>query len=358
MLEQFKTKEEEAIRVPEASLRSTVTAIFGKLNVPAEDAQLAADVLVAADLRGVDSHGVSNMLRIYVAGYAAGEINPRPNWHIVRQSAATANIDSDNGLGIIIAPKAMGLAISKAAQTGVGIVTVGNGRHLGMAAYHAMLALKHDMIGTCMTNAGPSVLPTFAREPRLGTNPIAVAVPAGEEPPFVFDGATSLAPGNKVRVATRLGHPIPGGWLADEQGNPIVEQQQAPEKYFLLPLGSIRETGSHKGYGLGCIVDILCGILSGAGYGMITGRGRNNHFLAAYNIDAFTPVDEFKEMMAHYLRTLKTTPPAEGHERVLVAGQPEFEEEQVRRIQGIPLHREVVEWFQSICQEMSIPFTL
>ena len=156
MLEQFRVNLDDAVFVKGEDLKATVAGVFEKMGVPPADALLGADVLVLADLRGVDSHGVSNMLRIYVAGYASGEINARPNWRVVRQRAATANIDSDNGLGIIIAPKAMELAISKATQTGVGIVTVGNGRHLGMAAYHAMLALKHDMIGICMTNSSPS----------------------------------------------------------------------------------------------------------------------------------------------------------------------------------------------------------
>ncbi|MEE8442780.1 MAG: Ldh family oxidoreductase, partial [Dehalococcoidia bacterium] len=186
MLERFKVKEDEAIRVQAEPLRRTVTAIFEKMNVPSEDARLAADVLVASDLRGVDSHGVSNMLRSYINNYNSGLYNPRPNVRIVREAASAATVDSDGGLGIIVTPRAMEIAIRKAEQTGVGMVTVLNGRHLGMAAYHAMMALEHDMIGVCMTSTRPSVLPTFGREERLGTNPIAIAAPAKEEPPFVL----------------------------------------------------------------------------------------------------------------------------------------------------------------------------
>ena len=159
MLEQFHVKEADAVRVGADPLRATVTAIFEKLAVPAEDARLAADVLVTADLRGVESHGVSNMLRAYIRGYNSGEVNPRPSWRIVRETAATANIDSDAGLGIIMAPKAMDVAIDKAKNTGVGMVTISNGRHMGMASYHAMMALEHDMIGISMTGCPPSVLP-------------------------------------------------------------------------------------------------------------------------------------------------------------------------------------------------------
>jgi LDH2 family malate/lactate/ureidoglycolate dehydrogenase len=252
----------------------------------------------------------------------------------------------------------MEIAIKKAADTGVGIVTAGNGRHLGMASYHAMMALKHDMIGTCMTNAGPSVLPTFGSEKRLGTNPIAVAAPAGKEAPFVFDVATSVVAGNKIGLARRLGADLHGGMIADAEGTPIMETGLVPEQYALLPLGSDRELGSHKGYGLACVVDILAGILSGTGFGMLIGNGYNNHFLAAYNIEAFSPVSEFKQMMDEFIQTLKTTPPAPGQEKVIVAGQPEWETEQERSKNGIPLHHEVVEWFQGICNELEVPFTL
>ena len=359
MLKQFRLGEKDAVRVQEGSLRATVTTIFEMLNVPAEDARLAADVLVTADLRGVESHGVSNELRRYVANYNEGAINPRPNWRIVRETPATANIDSDTGLGIIVAPKAMEIAIDKARNAGVGMVTISNGRHLGMASYHAMMALKHDMIGICMTSCPPLVLPTFGAERRMGTNPIALAAPAGEEPPFVYDAATSVVAGNKIRLAHRLGTEIPPGWLGDEQGSPIMEPVDAPSTLNnLLPLGSTRESGSHKGYGLSCIVDILSGVLSGTAYGMVPGRPNFSHFVGAYNIEAFTEVDQFKELMDDFLRTLKSTPPAQGHERVLYAGLVEAEVEQYRRANGIPLHKEVIQWFQDICNEMSIPYIL
>ena len=358
MLELFHIKEEDAVRVQSDPLRATVTTIFEKLNVPEEDARLAADVLVTADLRGVDSHGVSNMLRAYIEGYNRGEINPRPRWEIVRETPATANVDSDTGLGIIVVPKAMEIAIDKARNTGVGMVTISNGRHLGMASYHAMMALKHDMIGTCMTACPPAVLPTFGAEPMMGTNPIALAAPAKEELPFVFDAATSIVPVNKLRMIQRLGAKLPAGWVADDEGNPIMEPIEAPTNRLLLPLGGTRESGSHKGYGLACIVDILSGILSGTAYGMVPGRPNFSHFVGAYSIEAFTEVDRFKELMDDFLRALKSTPPAPGHERVLYAGLAEAEAEQDRLANGIPLHKEVIEWLQEICNEMDIAYIL
>ncbi|MDP7533385.1 MAG: Ldh family oxidoreductase, partial [SAR202 cluster bacterium] len=228
MLEQFKVKDADAIFVEEAPLRETVTAIFKKMGVTDADAALGADVLVTADMRGVDTHGVSNMLRGYVAGYTGGSLNPRPNWRIVRETPATANIDSDTGLGIMVVPKAMDIAIEKAKNTGVGMVTISNGRHLGMASYHAMMALEHDMIGTCMTSCPPSVLPTWGAEPRLGTNPIAVAAPADKEPAFVFDAATSTVAGNKLGLARRLDNNLLPGWVADVDGVPIMEEAAPP----------------------------------------------------------------------------------------------------------------------------------
>jgi len=355
VLEQFRVSREEAVFVRADHLRITVASIFEKMGVAPDDARLGADVLVLADLRGVDTHGVSNMLRSYVNGYQIGEINPRPDWRIIRETPSTATIDSDRGLGIIITPKAMEIAIQKAKSVGVGMATVGNARHLGMASYHAMLALEHDMIGVCMTSCPPLVVPTFGAEARLGTNPIAVAVPAKDEPPFVFDAATSTVAGNKIGIARRLGAKLEPGWLADRDGTPIMEEIDAPEKYTLLPLGSTRELGSHKGYGLSCVVDILAGVLTGFGYGAVPGRPNFGHYVAAYSIEAFTDVDSFKEQMDEWLRMMKSTKPAPGHDRVLVAGQPEAEVEAVRRAEGIPLHTDVVRWLRDTCGELAVP---
>ena len=248
-MEQFRVKPEDAVLVQGDDLRGTVVACFEKVGVPTQDAALAADVLVQADLRGVDTHGVSNMLRSYLTGYQSGQINPRPDWKIIRETPSTANIDSDRGLGVIVTPKAMQIAIAKAKAVGIGMVTLGNARHLGMASYHAMLALEHDMIGVCMTSCPPSVLPTFGAEPRLGTNPIAVAAPARNEPPFVFDAATSTVAANKLGIARRLGSKLEPGWMADNDGNPIMEEMDAPSaeeagNYTLLP------PGQHQGDGI------------------------------------------------------------------------------------------------------------
>ncbi|MDP3062883.1 MAG: Ldh family oxidoreductase, partial [Chloroflexota bacterium] len=346
MLERFKVPAKDAVRVQEANLRQVVSAIFEKCGVPREDARLATDCLVVADLRGVETHGVSNTLRSYVRGYKEGRLNPKPNWRVVHETPATASVDSDRGLGLMVAPKAMQIAIQKAEKTGVGVVVVGNGQHLGMCAYHAMLALDHDMIGICMTSGGAkSMVPTFARDPMLGTNPLAIAVPAKEEAPFVFDAATTTIAGNKRTLAKRVGSKLLPGWVADEAGVPIMRETDPADGQRLLPLGTTRELGSHKGYGLAMAVDIMCGVLSGAGHSMRMAPGEMSHFLAAYRIDAFLPVEDFKKDMDDLLRSLRTATPAPGQKRVLYAGLPEWEEQQERKAKGIPLHKEVVEWF-------------
>lgn len=365
MLERFKVKESEAIRVKEAPLRETVTQVFQKMGVSDDDSSRAADVLLKADLRGVETHGVSNMLRSYVNGYNEGSINPRASLKVLRETPATANVDSDRGLGVIMTPKAMEIAIDKARNVGMGVVTIRNGRHLGMASYHAMMALDHDMIGVCMTSCPPSVLPTWGAEPRLGTNPIAVAAPADREPPFVFDAATSTIAGNKLGLARRLGNDLMPGWVGDADGVPIMEEVPPPvpghegrATSFLLPVGSTREMGSHKGYGLAAIVDILGGVLSGGGFGFNPGRPNFGHYVAAYNIEAFMDTAQFKRTMDEWVHTMESTRPAKGHDRVLYPGRPEAESEVDRRANGIPFHPEVIDWFKHICGELSIPYTL
>jgi L-2-hydroxycarboxylate dehydrogenase (NAD+) len=361
VLERFKLKEQEIVRVPEKTLRKTVESIFKKMGVPEEDAKLGADALVTADMRGVESHGVSNMLRNYVRGYQQKTINPTPHMTVIRSTPATASIDCDAGLGIIIAPKAMELACEKANKYGIGMVTMKNGQHMGMVSYHAMVALKYDMIGMAFTSSPPEMIPTFGAEPKLGTNPICLAAPADKEPPFVYDGATTVVAGNKLGLARRMGIKIPGGWVADNEGTPIMQDTMPPapgtevrSRSNLLPLGSTREMGSHKGYGLACVVEILSGILTGGGPTALPGRVGFTHCVTAYNIEAFMDKAEFKKTMDEWLRSLKATKPAVGHDRVFYPGLPEAEAEIEHKAKGIPFHPEVITWFQTICKELKI----
>ena len=357
MLERFKVPKEDVVRVPERSLRTTVEAVFEKMGVPHDEAAEGTDVLVMADLRGVETHGVSNMLRYYVDQYNEGALNPRPAWRVLRESPGTATIDGNRGLGLMLAPRAMRLAIGKAREVGVGVVTMRNAGHMGAVGHHAMIAAKNNMVGVCSTSGGNLMVPTFAAEPRFGTNPISIAAPAKKEAPLLFDAATTAIAGNKIWLAERVGADLLPGWISEPDGTPIMESTPPRPKgeYYQRPLGGTREQGSHKGYGFALMAEVLGTLLSGESPSMLgEPKLAQDHYFAAYNIEAFTDLEEFKERMDRMLHTLKTTKPAPGHDRVLYPGLSEHEEEQDRRANGIPLHKEVIEWFAGITSEMSI----
>ncbi len=363
MLKHFQVPDDIAVRVDVDKLRSVTEQVFMKCGVPESEAKQGADVLIFADQSGIDTHGVSNMLRSYVAGYNSDVLNPNPEMKTIKETPSTATIDGDGGLGLMIAPKAMQIAIDKAKTVGTGIVAVRNSGHLGAAGYHAMLAADQDMIGWCLTAGGKSMVPTFGAEPQLGTNPIAFAAPGNNEPTFMFDAAMTSIAGNKIGLAARMGKEMSPGWVANDDGTPDMDGGQFTEltlgtTRMQLPMGSTRELGSHKGYGLGVIVDILCGQLSFApGFGTLA-QQRRAHFVAAYSVDAFGDVDEFKANMDGMVSGLAATKPMPGEERVLYAGLPEHETRIERRENGVPLHPEVVDWFRDICAEFEITFDL
>ena len=356
ILERFKVPAKDQVHVSEAALRRTVTQIFEKLGLSKEDAAEGADVLTMTDLRGVETHGVSNMLRQYVRDYRAGKLDPRPGWKVVRQFPGTAVIDAERRLGIMVGPKAMRLAIEKARTVGVGVVTVYNSGHFGAIGHYAMQAALQDMVGVCFTGAGLSVVPTFAAKPLLGTNPIALAAPARNEAPMLFDAATSAIAGNKIRLAIRIGSPLLPGWVTDKDGTPIMEEKPVfnRDEYHQAPLGGTREQGSHKGYGFALMAEVLSTVLAGALPTMLApASGSKTHF-AAYNIEAFTDLEQFKNTMDDMLKTLRTAAPAAGQERVLYPGLSEAEEVTHRRADGIPLHKEVLQWFAECTGELGV----
>jgi len=313
------------------------------------DASIAAKVLVSADLRGVDSHGVAR-LSGYVRLWESNRINPTPNIKIVHETPSTAVVDGDAGLGLVVGPAAMKVAIKKASEVGTGWVAVKNSNHFGIAGYHALLAVAEDMIGIGMTNASPLVAPTWSKEQMLGTNPIAVAIPAGEEPPFVADFATTTAANGKLEILQRKNLEAPIGWVQDKEGNESTDAFAVKKGGALLPLGSDREHGSHKGYCLGSIVDIFSAVLSGASYGPwappfvsflpmpenMPGEGLG-HFFGAMRIDAFQPEESFKSHMDNWIRRFRQAKPVEGHESVLIPGDPERHMEKERLKTGIEL---------------------
>src|SRR4026209_2217475 len=265
ILERFKVPAKDIVRVPEAALRRTVTQIFEKLGVSPDDAAEGADVLTMTDLRGVETHGVSNMLRMYVQNYKSGQLEPKPGYRLGRQTPGTAGIDAERRLGIMVGPKAMRLAIEKAKNVGVGVVTVFNSGHFGAIGHYAMQAAEQGMVGVCFTGAGLSVVPTFAPKPMLGTNPIALAAPARHEAPMLFDAATSAIAGNKIRLAIRVPSPLLPGGVTDKDGVPIVEEKPVfdRDEYYQAPLGGTREQGSHKGYGFALMAEVLSTLLAG-----------------------------------------------------------------------------------------------
>lgn len=353
MLDRFHVSDDVAVRVPEAPMRATVEDIFRKMGLPDDEAVQAADGLLYADMRGIESHGVSNMLRIYVTDFGAGNINPRPNWKIVRESPAVVNIDGDNGHGLVVGPVGMRMAIERAKTYGIGAVTVGNCWHFGAAAYHAAMALEHDMVGVAMTTGSINMAPTFGAERLVGLNPIACAVPTSKMPPFVFDAAMSAVASNKIRLARRLGAKTLPGWIAETDGTPIMEERDIPDDFLMLPTGGTRDIGSHKAYGLAVMVEVLTTVLAGTGAGPNRRAGSAHHFIA-YDVNAFTDLDEFKQDMDVYMQTLVNAKTAPGEERVLYAGLPEHEAEVDRKANGIPYHPEVIEWFKHISAELGI----
>jgi LDH2 family malate/lactate/ureidoglycolate dehydrogenase len=334
---QVKLNDSNSTRVPADALQKQLSSIFRAVGTPDDHAEIAAKVLVSASVRGVDTHGVAN-----VVGYSNDVENGRytipQQMDIISESPTTALMSGGNGIGLVSAYRAMEIAIEKAKKFGLGMVSVKDGHHAGMVAYYAMMALEHDMIGMSMTTAAPAVRPALGAKKMLGTNPIGFAAPAGDERAFVLDMATSTVASGKVGLARRIGVPIPAGWAVTTEGEDITEPPDGEnDDWALNPLGNTREQGSHKGYGLAVMVDILCGVLSGGGFSNQLARGENMTWVMAIDIASFRDVDEFKAMMDDMIRELHATPALPGEDRVLVAGDPEADAEDDRLANGVPV---------------------
>lgn len=359
----------DTVRIDVEPLKSFCAEALERLGVSAEDALVAADVLVQADLRGIDSHGMARLSR-YVTGIQQGMMKPRPNPKVVRETPVTATIDGDAGLGQPVSCMAMRLAIAKAREDSLGFVAVRNSNHYGIAGYYAMMALAEDMIGVCATNTEVLVVPTFARNALLGTNPIAIAVPAGVERPYVLDMSTATVTRGKLEVYARLEKAMPLNWATDEKGVATSDPAHVLQNIMkrsgggLLPLGgSLEESGGHKGYGLALAVEIFSAMLPGALYAnrvypkdsegkpLPSGIG---HFFGAMRIDAFRPKEEFKRDMDDLIRRLKDAPKAEGAERIYVHGEKEFEEAERLARDGIPLNAKVADELRAIAKQLGL----
>ncbi|HMT75363.1 MAG TPA: Ldh family oxidoreductase [Chitinophagaceae bacterium] len=342
------------------------SSVFKAIGCSDEHSVTAAEALLSADLRGIDSHGVAR-LSGYVRLWDVKRVNPTPNIKIIHETPSTAVIDGDSGLGLVIAPFAMKVAIEKAKQVGTGWVSVQNSNHFGIAAHHAMMALEHEMIGVAMTNASPLVAPTFSVDKMLGTNPICVAAPAGNEPAFVADLATTTAANGKLEILQRKNIEAPIGWVQDAEGKSSTDANILKKGGALLPLGGDREHGSHKGYSLGAIVDLFSALLSGANYApwvppfpayvpmpsQQPGKGIG-HFLGAMRVDAFRPAAEYKEHMDNWIGGFRKAKPMPGQEKVLVPGDPEREFEAKRVKNGIPLLEAVVNDLKELGNRFSL----
>jgi LDH2 family malate/lactate/ureidoglycolate dehydrogenase len=333
-----------------------------------EDADSIAEVLVAAELRGIGSHG---MMRVkdYFQMWEAGKINATPSVKIVHETPSTAVVDGGNGFGIIAAKKSMELALEKAEKAGTGWVATRNSNHFGIAGYYSMMALEREMIGWAMTNANPLVAPTFSTSRFLGTNPIAIAIPAGKQAPFVADFATTPIARGKLALMEKKGVNAPLGYVQDAQGYPSEDPAILKEGGAIVPLGGDYEHGSHKGYCMGAIVDIFSSVLSGANFGPFVppqvpyikpkdkkvGEGLG-HYFGAMRIDAFQPADHFKAKMDEWIETFRAAEKAEGKPEVMIPGDPERANEAKYRKSGIPILPGVVSDLEEVASKLGLEF--
>ena len=350
----------------EDKLRRFTFSVFKKMGCSDEHATLATDVLIRSDLRGIDSHGVAR-LSGYHRLWEKNRINATPNIRMVHETPTTATVDGDSGLGLVVAPFAMQIAIEKAEKCGSGWVSVKNSNHFGIAGYHALMAVEKDMIGISMTNASPLVAPTYANERLLGTNPMCYAFPAGKYPPVVVDMATAAAANGKLEIAQRANTEIPEGWVQSKDGQTSINPNELKNGGSLLPLGSDKDHGSHKGYGLGATVDILSAVLSGANYGPWVppfvaflepdpnpvGEGIG-HFLGAMRVDGFRPAQDFKNHLDNWIERFKNAKTVDESKKVVIPGEPEYHFENERKTTGIPLINVVVNDLNNLAQKIGI----
>jgi len=342
----------ETITLPVDVVEGFMVDVFEVLGVPEEEARICAEVLITSDLRGIESHGVGR-LKYYYDRIKAGVQFPTTDMEVVRETEATALIDGHHGMGHVIAYRSMRLAMDKARKYGLGAVTVRNGTHFGIAGYYSLMAAGEGMMGFTVTNARPSIAPTFGTEPMLGTNPIAFAAPSDEGYPFCFDGATSITQRGKIEVLARAEEPVPEGWVIDEQGNSLTDPDRILEdlvqaKAALLPLGGAGERhAGYKGYDLATMVEILSASLCGGAFmkdllGFADDGSRRpymlGHFFLAIDVEHFVPLPLSRRITGEIMRSLQGARKEPGQERIYVAGEKEHEKEQQIRAQGVPVN--------------------
>lgn len=345
-------------------LKDYAVRFFVHHKVPEKDARIAAEILISADLRGVDSHGIIRLDTYYGSRLRAGLIDPLTPLTVLRETPTTLALDAKTGLGQVAGYQAMQRCIEKASQVGLSMVTVRNSNHYGIAGYYAMMALPHNMIGISFTNAQPLVAPTYGRTAILGTNPIAVAAPAGHNRPYVLDMATSIVPIGRITVYQKAGKPIPEGWGIDKDGLITTDPGAVLVGGALMALGGSDIMRGYKGYGLALLVDIFAGVLSGASTGKDVGhKGENKpsdvgHFFGAVRIDAFRDLADFQRDMDKLLDELKNAPKAAGEDRIYIHGEKEFELAERYQNEGVPVMEEVVTGLKEVGEKVGLPFDL
>ncbi|MHB1131291.1 MAG: Ldh family oxidoreductase [Chloroflexota bacterium] len=349
---------EGGVLFPADRLRAFTEAVFQKVGVSPEDAALTTDSLIEANLRGVDTHGITRMLCVYIKRLQVGVMSARTEWTVVREKPSTALIDAKNSLGQVVATRAMQLAIEKARHSGIGFTAVAHANHYGAAAYYSMMALEHGMIGFSATNAPATVAPWGGRDPMFGTNPISYAFPAGDARPVVLDMATTVVARGRLLLFAKQGLPLEPGWALDERGVPTTDAQTAL-RGLLSPLGG------YKGYGLALIVDLLCGALTGANFGIhfpgfladnLTEPSNIGSVFMALNVESFMDLPDFQARIDQAVNEIKRSALAEGAQQIFIPGEIEFETREQRLRSGIPMPEQVVRDFVALGDELGVPF--
>ncbi len=355
--------------IPVDVVRGFMAAVLEGLGTPPEDAAICADVLIASDLSGIESHGVGR-LKYYYDRIQAGVQSTRTEIDIVKETETTVVIDGHHGMGHVIAYRAMSMAIEKARQHGLGAAAVRNGTHFGIAGYYPLMAAQEGMMGFTVTNARPAIAPTFGTEPMLGTNPIAFAAPSDMAYPFCFDGATSITQRGKIEVAARAEEPVPPGWVIDAEGNPATDPDRILEdmgraQAALLPLGGAGELlAGYKGYDLATMVEILSASLCGGAFlkdllGFAPDGSRRpymlGHFFLALDIEHFVPLELSRRITGEIMRALQASRRAPGQDRIYVAGEKEYEKRAIVREQGVPVNQNLRQELQAMRDELQIP---
>jgi len=356
----------EFMRFKKAGLLDYAKRYMEKLGVPSEHAKIVADVMIQADLRGVDSHGIIRIYSYYGNRLEGKNMNPLTPFKIVSETETTTLYDGANGLGHVVSWHAMKRCIEKAKKSNLAVATVRNSNHYGIAGYYAMMALEHDMIGISLTNSQALVAPTYGRTAVLGTNPISLVAPSYNRYPFVLDMATSVVPIGRIKVYEEKQEKIPLGWGIDNEGNVTDDPKKVKSggPGALMPLGGIDLMRGYKGYGLAMLVDVLCSALSGGSFLTQVGAPHEkkacdvSHFFMAININAFRPVIDFKKQLDGMIDLLKAAPKSTGKDRIYIAGEKEFETAEYNEKNGVPVLKPVVQELISNGNRLGVPFDL